>query len=199
MSENYGGPQRDQRGRPSRRGRHRHRLRQRHQRDAHDAGVRGAERLGSDHRGPGSPKRCPICVGGVEVHVDGRGSAKIRAAVAARRNPEMLIIARTDVVDEGRSDPPRQGLCGGRRRHHPADQRMLQVDRRPARDARRLRRAALAADRWAGSRRDRRPRRSRGRGIATYPLVPLMTAAAALRGEPQSVGETRSTQACRVR
>ena len=47
-----------------------------------------------------SPKRCPICVGGVEVMSMEEGISKIEAAVAARRNPDMLIIARTDVVDE---------------------------------------------------------------------------------------------------
>ncbi len=77
-----------------------------------------------------SPKRCPICVGGVEVITIEEGGRQDRAAVAARRNPDMLIIARTDVVDRGGSDPPRQGLRRGRRRHHPADQQVLQGDRR---------------------------------------------------------------------
>jgi 2-methylisocitrate lyase-like PEP mutase family enzyme len=47
-----------------------------------------------------SPKRCPICVGGVEVVSLEEAVGKIRAAVAARTNPNMLIIARTDVVTE---------------------------------------------------------------------------------------------------
>jgi methylisocitrate lyase len=47
-----------------------------------------------------SPKRCPICVGGVEVISQEEAVGKIRAAVAARTNPNMLIIARTDVVTE---------------------------------------------------------------------------------------------------
>ncbi|MBW3096612.1 isocitrate lyase/PEP mutase family protein [Pseudohoeflea coraliihabitans] len=46
-----------------------------------------------------APKRCPICVGGVEVISLEEGVAKIEAAVAARRDPNMAIIARTDVVD----------------------------------------------------------------------------------------------------
>lgn len=46
-----------------------------------------------------APKRCPICVGGVEVIPVDEAISKISAAVAARRNPNMLIIARTDVVD----------------------------------------------------------------------------------------------------
>lgn len=47
-----------------------------------------------------APKRCPICVAGVEVIPLDEGISKIEAAVAARRDPNMLIIARTDVVDE---------------------------------------------------------------------------------------------------
>lgn len=47
-----------------------------------------------------APKRCPICVAGVEVIPLDEGIAKIEAAAAARRDPNMVIIARTDVVDE---------------------------------------------------------------------------------------------------
>jgi len=46
-----------------------------------------------------APKRCPICVGGVEVVPFEEAVAKIEAAAAARRDPNMAIIARTDVVD----------------------------------------------------------------------------------------------------
>lgn len=47
-----------------------------------------------------SPKRCPICVGGVEVIPVDEAVGKIRAAVAARTNDNMLIIARTDAANE---------------------------------------------------------------------------------------------------
>jgi 2-methylisocitrate lyase-like PEP mutase family enzyme len=47
-----------------------------------------------------SPKRCPICVGGVEVVPLEEAVGKIRAAVSARSNPNMLIVARTDVATE---------------------------------------------------------------------------------------------------
>lgn len=46
-----------------------------------------------------APKRCPICVGGVEVIPFDEAVSKIEAAAAARRDPNMAIIARTDVVD----------------------------------------------------------------------------------------------------
>src|SRR5690606_33928555 len=38
-----------------------------------------------------APKRCPICVGGVEVIPMEEAVAKIRAAKEARRDPNMLI------------------------------------------------------------------------------------------------------------
>ncbi|PWV95784.1 methylisocitrate lyase [Hoeflea marina] len=44
-----------------------------------------------------APKRCPICVSGVETIGLEEAVKKIEAAVEARRNPNMLIIARTDV------------------------------------------------------------------------------------------------------
>jgi methylisocitrate lyase len=47
-----------------------------------------------------APKRCPICVGGVEVIPVDEAVGKISAAVSARTNPDMLIIARTDAASE---------------------------------------------------------------------------------------------------
>ncbi len=43
-----------------------------------------------------APKRCPICVAGVEVISEEEATRKIAAAVSVRRNPNMLIVARTD-------------------------------------------------------------------------------------------------------
>ena len=43
-----------------------------------------------------APKRCPICVAGVETIPIDEATRKIQAAVDARRNPDMLVIARTD-------------------------------------------------------------------------------------------------------
>lgn len=43
-----------------------------------------------------APKRCPICVSGVEVVPAEQAASKIAAAADARRHPDMLIIARTD-------------------------------------------------------------------------------------------------------
>ena len=43
-----------------------------------------------------APKRCPICVSGVEVIPMEEAALKVAAAVEARRDPNILIIARTD-------------------------------------------------------------------------------------------------------
>ena len=46
-----------------------------------------------------SPKRCPCSSGRIDVISMEEGANKIRAIVAARKNPEMLIIARTDAQE----------------------------------------------------------------------------------------------------
>src|SRR6185436_12885535 len=47
-----------------------------------------------------SPKRCPACADHVEILPVEEAVAKIRAAVATRQNPDLIIIARTDAMDE---------------------------------------------------------------------------------------------------
>jgi 2-methylisocitrate lyase-like PEP mutase family enzyme len=46
-----------------------------------------------------SPKRCPAAAGGLAIVPIAEAVAKIRAAVDARRDPDLLIVARTDVSD----------------------------------------------------------------------------------------------------
>ena len=46
-----------------------------------------------------SPKRCPCSSGRIDVISMEEGANKIRAIVAARKNPELLIIARTDAQE----------------------------------------------------------------------------------------------------
>lgn len=48
-----------------------------------------------------SPKRCPAVASHVEMVSIDEAAAKIRAAVAARTNTDVLIVARTDSMDEG--------------------------------------------------------------------------------------------------
>lgn len=47
-----------------------------------------------------SPKRCPAAANVIEILPTEEAAAKIRAAVAARENPDTVIIARTDALDE---------------------------------------------------------------------------------------------------
>jgi methylisocitrate lyase len=47
-----------------------------------------------------SPKRCPAVANKIEILPIDEAAAKIRAAVSARTNPDVLIVARTDAMDE---------------------------------------------------------------------------------------------------
>lgn len=47
-----------------------------------------------------APKRCPAAAGRIEIITPEEHAAKIRAAVEARRDPDTLIIARTDALTE---------------------------------------------------------------------------------------------------
>lgn len=47
-----------------------------------------------------SPKRCPAVANQVEILPIDEAAAKIRAAVSARTNPDVLIVARTDAMNE---------------------------------------------------------------------------------------------------
>ncbi|MFX8246669.1 isocitrate lyase/phosphoenolpyruvate mutase family protein, partial [Acinetobacter baumannii] len=47
-----------------------------------------------------APKRCPAASNMIEIISEGEAIAKLEAAVTARRNPEMLIVGRTDAISE---------------------------------------------------------------------------------------------------
>lgn len=47
-----------------------------------------------------APKRCPAVANKVEILPIDEAAGKIRAAVAARKDPDTLIVARTDAMDE---------------------------------------------------------------------------------------------------
>jgi methylisocitrate lyase len=47
-----------------------------------------------------APKRCPAAAGRIEILTPEEHAAKIRAAVEARRDPDTIIIARTDAATE---------------------------------------------------------------------------------------------------
>jgi len=141
-----------------------------------------------------APKRCPICVGGVEVIPQEEAEAKIKAAVAARRDPSMLIIARTDVVDEAEAAKrARAYVAAGADIIQPISKCFSSIA-----GLRALREACgvplslqvlgwlekdLSADEIASV-----------AGIATFPLVPLMTVATALRENLKVLAEQKSSK-----
>jgi len=65
-----------------------------------------------------SPKRCPAAAAKMPVVALHDAIAKIKAATDARRDPDFLIVARTDVLDPSEA---RRRLRRGRRRPDPAD------------------------------------------------------------------------------
>ncbi|KPL53524.1 carboxyvinyl-carboxyphosphonate phosphorylmutase [Prosthecomicrobium hirschii] len=128
-----------------------------------------------------APKRCPICVAGVEVIDKDEAVAKIQAAVAARRNPDMLIIARTDVVDEAEAiDRAKAYVAAGADVIQPISKCFKSIE-----GLRALREGcgvplSLQILGWLEKNLSRQEVESVA-GMATFALVPLMTVAAALR------------------
>jgi methylisocitrate lyase len=142
-----------------------------------------------------APKRCPICVGAVEVLTMEEGISKIEAAAAARRNPNMLIVARTDVVDEKEAIRRAKAyVAAGADIIQPISKCFKAID-----GLRALRRECgvpLSLQLLGWLERDLTPKEiEEVAGIATYPLVPLMTAAAALQANLKVLAKSRSTKA----
>ncbi|SMH47570.1 isocitrate lyase/PEP mutase family protein [Azospirillum agricola] len=141
-----------------------------------------------------APKRCPICVGGVEVIPLDEGVAKIQAAVAARRDPNMLIIARTDAVD------PAEAMKRGRA-YAEAGADMIQPISKcfSSIDGLRAMREAvgvpLSLQLLGWLEKDLSPAEvEEVAGMATYALVPLMTVASALKENLAALAQRRSTK-----
>ncbi|MBP2227710.1 methylisocitrate lyase [Azospirillum agricola] len=141
-----------------------------------------------------APKRCPICVGGVEVIPLEEGVAKIQAAVAARRDPNMLIVARTDAVD------PAEAMKRGRA-YAEAGADMIQPISKcfSSIDGLRAMREAvgvpLSLQLLGWLEKDLSPAEvEEVAGMATYALVPLMTVASALKENLAALAQRRSTK-----
>lgn len=141
-----------------------------------------------------APKRCPICVGGVEVIPEEEAVAKIKAAVAARRNPDMLIVARTDVVDE--AEAIRRGkayVAAGADIIQPISKCFRSIE-----GLRAMRQGVgvpLSLQVLGWLEKDLSPAEIESvAGIATFPLVPLMTAAAAMRENLKVLAAERSSK-----
>ena len=128
-----------------------------------------------------APKRCPICVGGVEVIALDEAVSKIAAAVAARRDPNMLIVARTDVVDHAEAIARgRAYVKAGADIIQPISKCFNSIDGLRAMRAGCGVPLSLQVLGWLEK--DLSPAEIESvAGLATFPLVPLMSAAAALQ------------------
>lgn len=139
-----------------------------------------------------APKRCPICVAGVEVIPMEEGVAKIQAAAAARQDPNMLIIARTDVVDE--AEAIRRGKA-----YVAAGADIIQPISKCFKDIQGLRvmrqgcgvPLSIQVLGWL----ENLPASEieEVAGVATYALVPIMTVAQALQENLKALAAKRST------
>jgi len=138
------------------------------------------------------PKRCPVIVNEVEVLPREEAVAKIRAAVEARQDPDLVIIARTDAGTEAEAIARAQAFVA-------AGADMVQPISKTFRNTDMLRRFAAAAGapvslQVLGWLEDLSPEVLRDlSGMATFPLVPLMTAVAALRTNLTELRRTLST------
>ena len=128
-----------------------------------------------------APKRCPICVGGVEVVPIGEAVGKIKAAAEARRNPDMLIIARTDAATEADAiERAKAYVAAGADVIQPISKTFKSVE-----GLRALRQAcgvplSLQILGWLEEKLSPAEIESVA-GMATFALVPLMTVASALK------------------
>lgn len=141
-----------------------------------------------------SPKRCPICVGGVEVIPLDEAVAKIQAASATRRDPNMLIIARTDVVDEAAA------IARGRA-YVAAGADVIQPISKCFKNIAGLRAmrqgcgVPLSLQVLGWLERDLSPAEIESvAGMATFALVPLMTVAAAVTENLKALAKMKSSK-----
>jgi 2-methylisocitrate lyase-like PEP mutase family enzyme len=142
-----------------------------------------------------APKRCPAAAGRIEIISPAEHAAKIRAAVEARRDPDTLIIARTDAsTEEEATERAKLYVAAG------AD--LIQPISRCFTDIGGLRRLRAAADvplslqilGWLET--DLSPTEiEEVAGLAVFPLVALMTATEAMRRNLAALRETYTTAA----
>ena len=141
-----------------------------------------------------SPKRCPCSSSAIDIVPMEEHVGKIRAMVAARRNPDMLIIARTDAVDG--AEAIRRG-----RAYVAAGADIIQPISRCFKDF-----AGLQAMRegcgvplslqllaWLETDLDRK-QIEQVAALATYPLVALMSATQAMRTNLRALADAKSSR-----
>jgi len=142
-----------------------------------------------------APKRCPAIAARVEVIPIVEGVARIRAAVEARRDPDLVIVARTD------SDSEAEAIERARA-YVEAGADMVQPISKTMKDGAMLRRFGAAANvpvslqvlGWLE--RDLTPKDLEEiAGIAFFPLTALMSAANAIMANLKALRAARSTSA----
>ncbi|MCZ8148027.1 MAG: isocitrate lyase/PEP mutase family protein [Roseomonas sp.] len=141
-----------------------------------------------------SPKRCPACTDQTEIIPIEEGVAKIRAAVAARRDPDLVIIARTDSRDE--ADAIRRARAyaeAGADLVQPISRGFKTFDSLQRLQAGAGRRLSLQILGWLEKDLSREQIESIA-GMATFPLVPLMSVAAAMRANLAALAQTKTTR-----
>jgi methylisocitrate lyase len=140
------------------------------------------------------PKRCPAIANRIEVIPIGESVAKIKAAVEARRDPDLVIIARTDAGTEAEAvERAKAYVAAG------AD--MVQPISKTMKDAAMLKRFGKEAGRpvslqvlgWLEK--DLSPQDLEEiAGIAFFPLTALMTVAQAMITNLKALRASRTTQ-----
>jgi len=141
-----------------------------------------------------TPKRCPAIANKVEVVSVAEGVAKIKGAVEARRDPDLVIIARTDAGTEAEAIERAQAYVA-------AGADMVQPISKTMKNASMLRRfkeatkAPVSLQILGWLEKDLTPDDlAEIAGIAVFPLVPLMTAAHALLTNLNALHAAHSTK-----
>ncbi len=143
------------------------------------------------------PKRCPAAAAEVGVLPLQEATAKIKAAVDARRDPQMLIVARTDAMD------PQEAIdraCAyaevGADLIQPISRTFKGYDDlvRLKNQCQRRLSLQLMDGNWIGEL--SREQVESVAGFATYPLVPMMSAIAAIQTNLKALQASRTISAC---
>jgi 2-methylisocitrate lyase-like PEP mutase family enzyme len=141
-----------------------------------------------------SPKRCPCSSSQIDIVPMEEHVGKLRAMVAARKNPELLIIARTDAVE------PAEAIRRGRA-YVAAGADIIQPISRCFKNFEGLKAMregcgvplSLQLLAWLETDLDRK-QIEQVAALATYPLVALMSATQAMRTNLRALAETKSSK-----
>ena len=140
------------------------------------------------------PKRCPAVAATLSILPVEEGAAKIRAAVHARRNPDLVIVARTDAIDVDDAIARASAyVAAGADMIQPISRCFTNLA-----DLKRLREACgvpLSLQVLGWLEKDLSPADIESvAGLAVYPLVGLMTVTHSLRQNFAALHQQHSTQ-----